>query len=92
MRNFNFDETKKEKLNSNVIAEGEVTGHFHRLEGNSFELYKSAEEECLLVKVLEKTNLNHDEHHTVELLPGNYKESSVNEYDHFKEEARKVVD
>jgi hypothetical protein len=92
MRNFNFDESKKTKIDSNVIAEGEVTGHFHKLESGKFDLYKSAEEECLLLKVLEPTILKHDEHHAIELLPGNYKESSINEYDHFKEECRIVRD
>lgn len=92
MRNFDFDKTKKEKLNSNIIAEGETTGHFHKLNGNNFELYKSAEEECLLLKILDKTELKHDEHHAITLLPGNYKESSVIEYDHFKEEAKRVID
>jgi hypothetical protein len=96
MRNFNFDEIKKEKLESNVIAEGEKTGHKHTLVGKDFMLYKNLEEECLLLKVLGKeVELKHQEHLPVKndiLLPGNYKIENIIEYDHFREEAKKVQD
>lgn len=90
-KNFDFDEIKKERINDSIVGHGK-NGHLHALQGDNFEMYKSAEEECLLLKVLSNTELRHEEHHSITLLPGNYKESSVMEFDHFREEARKVMD
>jgi hypothetical protein len=95
MKNFDFDSLKKEKLNSNIIAEGEMTGHKHQLitaDPRDFMLYKNPEDECLLLKLLKKAEIKHEEHHAIPLTPGNYRSRIVREYDHLKEEARKVID
>lgn len=91
MRNFNFDELKKEKVNTNIIEEGEVSGHFHRINDN-VEVFKSVEDDCMLLKVLKETPLTHDEHKTINVFSGNFKKRIVNEYDHLTEETRKVAD
>jgi hypothetical protein len=44
------------------------------------------------LKVGEPTEIVHEEHKTVTLPPGEYRIGIVQEYDHFKEEARRVVD
>lgn len=63
------------------------------MKNGNYEVYKSLEDECLLLKVLDKkTILDHEEHDKVNLWNGNFKQNTVIEYDHFKEEARKVVD
>ena len=83
---------KKNKIKSNIIAHGE-SGHKHVLEKGNYEIYKSLEDECLLLKILDKkTVLDHEEHDNVKLWSGNFKQDTVREYDHFKEEARKVID
>lgn len=89
MRNFNFDETEKKKINTNVIEEGEATGHFHRA---NVDIYESVEDNCMLLRVLEKTPMTHEEHNEIELFPGNYKKKIVCEYDHLKKETRRVID
>jgi hypothetical protein len=38
------------------------------------------------------TSVTHQEHATVLVPPGNYDRSIVQEFDHFTEEAREVVD
>jgi hypothetical protein len=40
----------------------------------------------------DKVELRHEEHKTINLPPGEYKIGIVKEYDHFKEEAREVID
>jgi len=92
MRNFNFKEIKKEKQGGKIIAMGETT-HKHQIKDDNIELYKSLEDECLLLKVLKKpVEITHEEHKKIELMPTNYKRRFVREYDHIKEEARKVID
>jgi hypothetical protein len=92
-RNFNFEEIKKEKTKSNVIALGE-TAHKHVINDmQNSECFKSLEDDCLLLRILEKPAIiTHEEHHAVELIPMNYRRRFVQEFDHMKEEARKVQD
>lgn len=90
-RNFKFDEIKKKKLKQNWVAEGEVTGHFHRIKENA-EVFKSVDDECLLLRVLEPTKITHEEHDALDLYSGNFKINIKREYDHFEEETRRVID
>lgn len=86
-------------LNTNVLQEGEHTGHAHRLQIDEsldvldrpkvFQMPSSLQK---YFEVKAPTNLNHEEHHTINLPPGIYEVRIVREYDHFKEEARQVVD
>lgn len=85
-------------LNTNVLQEGEHTGHAHRLEVEDLAVIdwpKVFQMPTSLQKYFEvkaPTNLNHEEHNTINLPPGLYEVRIVREYDHFKEEARQVVD
>ena len=74
-----------------VLAEGEVTGHKHAIE------------EIAGVRFLEKDGMfyiqnetpvkvRHEEHREITLPIGIWKVEGVREYDHFKEEARRVID
>jgi len=78
-----------EKNVGKVLAEGEVTGHAHRLtETDVTELDNG-------VRVFDAASgdvLTHEEHGTVHLPPGEYAADRVVEQDHFAEEARRVVD
>lgn len=74
-----------------VLAEGEVTGHSHRItEKDKVQLFE--QEGTLYLKVLENAPLIHEEHKTIIIPQGDYIVKRVNEYDHFLEESRKVQD
>jgi hypothetical protein len=92
-RNFNFDEIEKEKTNDGIIAMGETT-HRHIIKNmQQSECYKSLEDDCLLLRILDKpATITHEEHKPVKLNPMNYKRRFVQEMDHIKNEAKKVVD
>lgn len=80
------------KLNHGIVAEGEATGHAHRLAGNNYELYEHPQKHSLFIVVKKPTKLTHEEHGDIDLPPGDYFVDGVKEYDHFNEEARRVVD
>ncbi len=44
------------------------------------------------LRTFKDTPIEHEEHNTIILPPGDYEIGQVKEYDHFKEEARAVVD
>lgn len=94
MRIFNFKKYQKEKINTKIIGEGEVTGHMHRLqEKDNVEIYKTMEEDCLLLRVLDKpAKVTHEEHNKIDVFPNNYRVRTVREQDHINEIARRVVD
>lgn len=95
--------TQLERVVSPVVQEGEHTGHAHRLQmfrldGNkasaaaNWEMFLDKETKTKYLKVLEPTDLTHEEHKTITLPPGEYRIGIVQEYDHFAEEARQVID
>lgn len=55
----------------NVIAEGEVSGHYHLL--NNGALYEELNSEELYLKADKKTKNTHNEHLPIKLDPGTYK-------------------
>jgi len=82
-------------VNGNLIlAEGEVTGHFHGIpsDGN-VALLENPETEEVYLKIAEKpATVTHQEHHAITMEPGIYKIDIVQEYDHFAEKAERVAD
>ena len=87
--------TEAKKVNPSkrgyVLAEGESTGHAHVIDQvDNAELFQCNEQTYL--NVLKEIQVNHEEHKTITIDPGFYEISIVREYDHFKEEAKKVVD
>lgn len=88
---------KKEKLNkldNNVLAEGEHTGHRHIAIGGT--LYEGAGGVLVLGRG-EETEIRHEEHHAFS-LPASpetndlFDVRKVREYDHAAEAARNVAD
>ncbi len=75
IENFPLDIASKP---DNVIAEGEVSGHYHLL--NSGALYEVLNSEDLYLKAGEKTKITHNEHLPIKLSPGNYKIIRQREY------------
>lgn len=75
-----------------ILAEGEATGHNHSIvaepliefyRGHNGRLYLKAEKSCIVT---------HQEHNEINISPGLYEIDKVQEYDHFLEESRKVID
>ena len=79
-----------DKLDHLVLAEGEASGHFHKITSGKAFLYMLGT--VMYLRVLEEARLFHDEHKPIDLPPGNYEIDTINEYDHFLEETRKVID
>jgi len=79
------------KLSTNVLAEGEVTGHAHTLLGNDFEIYED-KKGVMYLSVSSPTEITHQEHKTKEIDTGFYIIEREQEYCPFDEEIRKVAD
>lgn len=62
-----------------VLAEGEVTGHAHRIPSRSAKLYRT-EMDARFMRVTAPVALNHEEHSTVKIPPGNYRVTIHTEY------------
>lgn len=73
-----------------ILAEGEVTGHAHVIE-EEIKFYKDKQGR-LFFKAEKTVTVKHEEHEAISVSPGIYRIDIVQEYDHFAEEARKVVD
>ncbi len=83
---------KVKKLNTNVIAYGEVTGHAHKVEvdaGGGVTLVED-EQGNMFVCVKGNASMVHDEHGQINLTEGVYGVTIQREYDPVKE--RKVQD
>lgn len=86
-----IDLTKAKKLNHLIVAEGEATGHKHQIiDKDKASLYLLDEDIILIID--EETALIHEEHKEINLPPGQYYISFKREYDHFEEEAKKILD
>lgn len=80
------------KLSTKVIQEGESTGHAHRLHTQSAEIWEHPKTKARHLRIVEPSALRHEEHKEIMLPPGEYEVRIVREFDHFKEEARRVID
>ena len=79
------------EIKTNILQEGEATGHAHRLFGNDLTVFETKNNEKYL-RIVKPTLLKHEEHKEFTIPPGAYRVGIVREYDHFKEEARYVAD
>ena len=74
-----------------ILALGEATGHKHKINDlTGLEFYEKDGD--LYLKAKNKFVVVHEEHNEITVDPGIYRKRIVREYDHFAEEARKVVD
>lgn len=87
------------RLSHNHLAEGEATGHFHAAVASDAVLFEY--DGGIILAAPSGTEVTHQEHHTVLVpgdrihdaqIPGLWDKSAVQEFDHFAEEARDVVD
>lgn len=75
-----------------VIAEGEVTGHAHTIAPDAVEEMFVDDAGVIYAQLKKQVDLVHEEHGPISLEAGLYRFNGLQEYDHFKEEARQVVD
>ncbi len=76
-----------------ILAEGEVTGHSHRILEDIllFQIFNSDNKK--LQNLEKNVDLIHEEHETIAIeKESEFEISYVKEYDHFLEESRKVLD
>lgn len=76
------------KVETTILAEGETTGHKHRLVGQ-VQVFEDQENKYFTAK--QKTQLVHEEHKTIEIEEGNYAVVQEREWDPITE-ARRVAD
>lgn len=75
-----------------ILAHGEVTGHCHQLTEASDGLLVEVDGVLYLRVGAGGAEIVHEEHRPITVPPGEYRVGRVQEYDHFAEEARRVVD
>ena len=87
---------KKTSVRKAILAEGEQTGHNHTLISAlmPFTIFENENTGDVFVELTQPANVKHQEHLPFEdeVFPGIYKIEIINEYDHFLEETRKVLD
>lgn len=74
-----------------VLEYGEVTGHAHRFTTDTATLFKTKDGRKFL-RVVEPTDLKHEEHHTRTITPGDYEIRRTLETDHMSQITRQVAD
>jgi len=83
--------TEAQRKSNNHVAEGEATGHYHEVVGDGVAVLKVGD--VLFVDIPEDgAKVTHQEHGDISLPAGKYRSRIVQEYDHFAEEARDVID
>lgn len=79
------------KLKHLVLAEGESTFHHHQIVSGVAALIMMKDK--MFLKVMsDYAKLKHEEHNEIDIPKGTYEIKRVREYDHFKEESRRVQD
>ena len=83
-------------LSTSIIAEGEITGHNHKLYG-SHQVYGTRHDNPRIIEptyfqAKEDISLKHQEHNTLKISKGNYEVVHEREYDPFKDIEQEVID
>lgn len=78
------------KSRGKILAEGEATGHAHRLQHT--EVFEEDVNYLTFEVVVDDEMVTHDEHKPIPIPKGKMAAGRVIEYDHFLEESRRVVD
>lgn len=73
-----------------VLEHGE-NGHYHRLHGDGFKILKT-EDGRKYLRVVQPTDLKHEEHHTRVVPPGEYEVRRTLETDHMTGITRQLAD
>jgi hypothetical protein len=91
LRRSELPEGSKLRIKDSLtLAEGEVTGHAHRIQQRGSELFDF--EGRTFIKLMEPATLKHEEHSPITLEPGVWEVGRVQEYDYLSKMVRPVVD
>jgi len=95
----NMKKVKRDKRGF-VLAEGEVSGHYHAVKEETIEMYEK--DGITYIQVNEPTEIFHQEHKSKpinlktgleeKIKKGIYKIDFPREFDHFEQESRRVID
>lgn len=82
------------KLNSNILAYGEVTGHMHQIEADpcAFQRFELGGKKYLLVLAEGGVSIKHQEHGVGVIPAGVWEERIDREYDYLSHSFRPVYD
>ncbi len=80
------------KLNTKILAQGEVTGHHHRLTSQTAQVFRDDANHQKYLLAEEPTQLVHEEHKPITIEEGVYVVIQEREFDPFAEVIRRVVD
>lgn len=80
------------ELKTNIVEEGEATGHAHRLYGDGFTMLQNPKTKERYLKIVSGTPLRHEEHHEQVLPPGVWRIGKVREKGMFDDIVAPVVD
>jgi hypothetical protein len=73
-----------------VLAEGEVTGHYHGIEETNSELFQIGDK--IFLSLNDTATVTHQEHGAITLDKGVWEVGRVKEYDYFTKMVREVKD
>lgn len=91
-RHDRIEARKRRELDEFVVAEGEATGHSHKIKGKIVNYVPAHRTDQIVFELTEASTIYHEEHGEITLPPGKYYIEQVREYDHFAEESRVVRD
>ncbi len=78
------------KIKDRVLAKGEATGHAHKLQHS--DVYEVTPTLRMFIVSTEGEIVTHEEHNPIPIAKGKRHAGQKLEYDHFDEEARRVMD
>jgi hypothetical protein len=80
------------KLDTKILAEGEATGHQHRLTLKTAQLFRDDANQRRYLSIEEPTQLVHEEHKPITIEEGTYVVIQEREFDPFADYIRRVTD
>lgn len=87
-----INEIKAKKIKGSVIQEGEHTGHAHRFQANTAQLFGAEGIRTHLKALKGGTTITHEEHLPITIEEGDYEIRIVRQKDPFTKLISKVVD
>ena len=80
------------KLDTKILAEGEATGHQHRLTSKTVQVFRDDANQQKYLSLEEPTQLVHEEHKPITIEKGTYVVIQEREFDPFADYIRRVAD
>jgi len=81
---------KAKRKGNNHLAEGEATGHYHAATGDKVSVFE--DQQSVYLDNPDGCEVEHQEHKTIAVPAGKFRVEKVQEFDHAKQEVRRVQD